>query len=187
MLTNIERKFDFLFSFLIAYIFFYWVCQQTVFGKTLYLYVSFVFLLAAFGIRGVKKGFSGDSMAIMWMPYFVYTALGYLFESNMEFFSYWLIGLIIMLSAAGQHVADRFNYRLLLLIGLFIAVGVGFNYLFLDLYNATIAPLYYQDVEFWSSTEYGYAGFTYQLSVTACILNSVEMLVMAIILKDKSE
>lgn len=180
------NKLDFVFSYLLFYIFFYWVFQKTVFGNNAFVYISFVFLFFVLGVRALSKVDKVDNMALMWVPYFLYTAFGYFLQSNIESFSYWMIGLFVMLSASNQRVINMFDRRLVLYIGIFIAIGVLYNYLFTESYNSTIAPLYFQDVKAWSSIEYGYAGFTYQLGVTACILNTAEMLIIYLYLKDRT-
>ena len=145
---------------------------KTVFARTIFEYVFFLgafglFLLCVFLSRCTKV----RKDAIIWIPYVLYSMMGYLFRENVEYFIYWSICCILLLLASNCDIFKFIPYRFYLISGFIAIVGQGVQLLLPNIYTTRILPLFQNNdqISYWGSG-YGIAGFTYQLDTTAMII-----------------
>lgn len=174
-----RSKVDFVYWYLLFYIFWGFIFTRTVFENTLLVYFSFIFLLGAFATKLFSKASNIGGVILCCIPYLLYTSLGYLVQADFQRMSYWLVALFVIMVAQKDNISVKLNYRELYVFGLIAFAGIMFQLFFTSLYNSAIAPLFLNDnSERWVESNYGYNGFTYQLAATAEILIIAEMVVL---------
>ena len=161
---------EFSLLYLILYIFLGYIFTNTVFANNTMVYISFMFLLGVFFLHVVqtKKSLKVDIYTALWLPYLIYTMLGYLMRSDVEHFAYWAICIFLLIIAKEQNIAKRTNYNLIFRLGLFFLIGIFVQIFLPNFYNERIATLFTNSYQilYWGRA-YGFAGFSYQLDTTA--------------------
>jgi len=110
-------------------------------------------------------------MAKVWIPYYLYTCVGWLSQSNIEMFVYYYICLIIVLTAYRSNIQENIPYKFIIYGGILTVISIFFQILYPSLYSQIIGNKLIQDsVQRWTSGDYGFNGITYQLGKTAEIL-----------------
>lgn len=175
--------------FLVLYIFLGFVFSQTVFESTLAVYISFVALFIFFSAYLLQNiGGRKDFATLIWMPYLFYTIGGYLLQSNFQQLSYWAVCLSLIVVAAPVNIIKSVPYRLIYGIGVFAMFGIAIQLVFPGFYNSFISPLFKADLNSsWVESNYGFAGFSYQLDQTGMQILYAEgvMIFLYILLKQK--
>lgn len=176
---------DFLYIYLVFYIFWGWAFTQTVFENAILVYASFLFLLFGFVIKFINCSTKGKNCKsrtpLLFVPFFLYTSLQYLLSGDVEKFSYWLIGVMLLLIGSADNVSKKIPYKLIFYFGLFAAVGIFVQIFSPSFYSSRIQPLFPTDsIDVWISSEYGFNGFTYQLAATAEILVCAECIILCL-------
>ncbi len=172
------KKKDFSYLFLVFYIFWGFIFTKTVFANNVLVYFSFLFLLGAFALKVFKYSVKTDKLVWLCVPYLAVTAMGYLFQGDMEHMSYWIVAIFIVMTGASSNVTNRIKYRLFYVFGLFAFTGILIQIFLPGFYRSNVAPLFINDYsEIWEE-KYGLVGFTYQLAATAEILICAECAVL---------
>lgn len=150
------------------YVFWGFVFSHTVFESTLAVYISFVVLFVYFVCYLFKYiGGKKDAATLIWIPYLIYTILGYFIKSNFQQLSYWVVCISLIVIAAPVLITRVIPYKLIYGIGLFAMIGIGVQLVLPGFYNSFIAPLFKSDLNSsWVESHYGFAGFSYQLDQT---------------------
>ena len=166
-----RKKYDWAYSLLVLYIYYFWFFSQTVFGRLWMHYAFYLLVFFVFLYKVIKQGLSFDKLSVLWIPFYLYCILGYLFvQNNVERSINWIIALFIVL-VAESNLTSRINFRILYWMGLYAVLGIATQLFFPSFYNSEIAPLFIKDqILTWTEVYYGYAGFTYQLAATAEML-----------------
>lgn len=167
-----SKKKDWLVIFLVCYIFWGWFFTRTIYANSLFVYLSFVGLCLLFFTRLLKsKIYLKYTEVFLWLPFYIYVSLRYCIAGSFEHMGYWLIACLLVLTSIKTRIIEKFPYKLVLLFGLFLCVGIFFQIFQPSLYYSHVASLYInEDVVGWAESEYGFSGFTYQLAMTAEIL-----------------
>lgn len=110
--------------------------------------------------------------SLLWIPYLIYTIIGYLFHFEYVYACYWIVCLVLVIlgmSVNSMHFESLFPYKFIWRAGLFCLIGVYFELLFHGLYDMYIATLFKtsERIIAMGHANYGFAGFTYQLDTTA--------------------
>ena len=181
MIKRKNQYVKFIISLLIIYSFWGFIFTKTVFELSIVVYISFVGLLIAFLYVLFKERFIVlKQESCCWIPYFIYSLVTLLIQGDLEFFSYWMVCLIIILISIRVKIYNAIPYKLFLYSGIIAFIGQMVQLFLPSLYNAMISPLFSNSstINYWSTT-YGLAGFTYQLDQTAMILITAEAVVLA--------
>lgn len=174
-----KSRTDFVYIYLIFYVFWGFIFTRTVFANSIIVYASFLFLFFAFAAKLISKSSHINSVAIACMPYFLYTSLGYFLQFDFQRTAFWLIALMIIFIGNTDSVATKIKYKQFYIFGIIALIGIFFQFLFPNIYNSHISPLFINDnSEMWMESNYGFNGFTYQLAATAEILVIAEFAVL---------
>ena len=158
--------------YLILYTFFGFVFSRSALSSSTFVYLSFASLLlvfvAAVLLNNLHRPLVLDISAIIWIPFFIFVIVSYFFNGDYEHFSYWTVCLSILLLAVNCNLKDKIPYELFCLIGLFAIIGIIIQLVFPSFYINRIASFYdnTNQLIYWHYT-YGFAGFSYQLDITA--------------------
>lgn len=159
--------------FLIFYALWGFLFSHSVFSNPLYIYASFLGLGVIFTLIVIKTPVKTDGI-LLWLPYILYTSMGYFYYDNIEVAIYWYIAIILLLTANSINYSDYLPAKLITISGFVCVIGV--------LLQLTLKPLYYviisvlfsaidiTTIQYWDFSNYGFAGFTYQIAMTAIIL-----------------
>lgn len=148
-----------------------WVFQVTILFNQMMLYLICLVPLLLFTLA-LKTGKKGTLWrANLFIPFIVYSILCYLVQFDTYKVAQWLICLFVLLSA-NSITTTTISNKFIIGSGVFCFVGILIQMLFPDLYYRFVLPFFSNSdqIESWLSNEIGYAGFTYQLGVTAIIL-----------------
>lgn len=115
----------------------------------------------------------------LWLPFIVLIVIGNYKIGNFEGIIYYSICFALMLLSRYIDWNNMFPERIIVVSGVIMIIGIWFQILVPSVYNAYIATFFKNtnDILYWSNG-YGYAGFTYQLGVTAIILIYFEGIVI---------
>lgn len=185
---NIYPK-KFLLGLLILYSFWGFIFTKTIFQLQIMVYIAFIGLLVNFLIMLLyNKTIIFQQEAYCWIPFLLYTVITLVKQRDFEFFSYWMICLIIVLVAIKVRMYNEVPYKIFLYGGIFALIGQIVQLLFPDMYKERIASLFLNSsaINYWS-TIYGLAGFTYQLDQTAMTLITAEAVVIAFFVTDEDK
>lgn len=185
---NIYPK-KFLLGLLILYSFWGFIFTKTIFQLQIMVYIAFIGLLVNFLIILLyNKTIILQQEAYCWIPFLLYTVITLVKQRDFEFFSYWMICLIIVLVAIKVRMYNEVPYKIFLYGGIFALIGQIVQLLFPDMYKERIASLFLNPsaINYWS-TIYGLAGFTYQLDQTAMTLITAEAVVIAFFVTDEDK
>lgn len=185
---NIYPK-KFLLGLLILYSFWGFIFTKTIFQLQIMVYIAFIGLLVNFLIMLLyNKTIILQQEAYCWIPFLLYTVITLVKQRDFEFFSYWMICLIIVLVAIKVRMYNEVPYKIFLYGGIFALIGQIVQLLFPDMYKERIASLFLNSsaINYWS-TIYGLAGFTYQLDQTAMTLITAEAVVIAFFVTDEDK
>ena len=156
--------------YLVAYTFLGYIYKTTTFNLRIMVYASFVFLVIVFGVYFLKgsRSIRIPSVIAWWVPYLLLTIFGYFLKGDFEHFSYWLICLLLICRGRQYNVEKCFPYKLIFNLGIFFLIGIAVQITLPNFYNTHIATLFTNSdqVIYWGRA-YGFAGFAYQLDVTA--------------------
>ena len=149
-----------------------WVFRVTILFNQMMLYLICLVPLLLFVFACSRVG----KKVTLWrvgsfIPFIIYSILCYLVQFDTYKVAQWLICLFILLSA--KEITDNsISNKFIIGSGLFCFVGILVQMLLPNLYYgfALFFFLNSDQIESWFSNEIGYAGFTYQLGVTAVIL-----------------
>lgn len=175
-----SKKNDWVLIYLIFYIFWGWFLTKSIYANTMLVYVSFLALLVGF----ICKCFKTTSFSLtrkaneanLWIPFYMYAACRLLLLGDIQNMSYWLIAGILIMMSAKYRIIDKLPTKIILGFGLFACVGILVQIFLPSFYYARVAPIFVNDLaSTWADSGYGFAGFTYQLAMTA------EMLVISLI------
>ena len=141
-----------------------------VYLMALIFFGGFIVCFAKYQTLGKKNGV----LFGLWLFFFVYTLARYCFAFQIQWLTYWLPCLAALFMARKAQIENCVPYNLLVYSAFFALSGIFFQLLFPGPYYSRIAPFLSvgQDVGIsdWVEEGHGYAGFTYQLGVTAIIL-----------------
>lgn len=149
-----------------------WVFRVTILFNQMMLYLICLVPLLLFVFACSRVG----KKVTLWrvgsfIPFIIYSILCYLVQFDTYKVAQWLICLFILLSA--KEITDNsISNKFIIGSGLFCFVGILVQMLLPNLYYG-FALFFFSNsdqIESWFSNEIGYAGFTYQLGVTAVIL-----------------
>jgi len=146
---------------------------NTIYASSTYVYIIMAILFVSFGFLWIKKGrLSSNSCAIVWMPFLLYTTFCWFLNLKLEFITYFFSCMSIILIAGTAQIRDFVPTKILIYGGAFALLGIIIQIGFPSLYYAYINPLFLntESLKYWMESEYGFAGFTYQLDTTANIL-----------------
>lgn len=143
--------------------------------KTSWSSIVYVFLAGFAVVLGLLaimyKPNQINSRLCLWIPFVFLSLYGNYKLGNIEGIIYWFICLALIFFANRIDWENAFPERVLFVSGVIMIVGIIFQIVFPSIYNTYIATFFKNtnDILYWSNG-YGYAGFTYQLGVTAIIL-----------------
>lgn len=170
-----SKKIDWILIYLIFYIFWGWFFTQTIYANRLIVYVSFLGLLVAF----IRKYFNTGTFSLarnanevkLWIPFYLYAAFRYFLLGDIQSMSFWLIAGILIMMSTRYRIIDKLPIKMLISFGLFACLGILVQMFKPSFYYASITPIFVTDLAtVWADSEYGFAGFAYQLAVTAEII-----------------
>lgn len=141
------------------------------------VYLMALIFLGGFFVCFAKYQTLGKNYGVLlglWLIFFIYTLARYFFAFHIQWLTYWLPCLAVLLMARKAKIENCVPYNILVYSAFFALSGIFFQLLFPGPYYSRIAPFLSkgQDVGAidWVEEGHGYAGFTYQLGVTAIIL-----------------
>lgn len=149
-----------------------WAFQVTILFNQMMLYLICLVPLLLFALACSRVGKKGTLWrAGSFIPFIVYSILCYLVQFDTYKVAQWLICLFILLSA-NNITANSISNKFIIGSGLFCFVGILVQMLLPDFYYGFVLLFFSNSDQIvsWYSNETGYAGFTYQLGVTAVIL-----------------
>lgn len=161
----------------IWYLFFYalwgFIFSHSIISNSLYVYASFLSLGTAFTLILSRTSINLSGI-ILWLPYMIYTALGYFANDNIEVSIYWYIAIVLLITAKNIDYNVFLPKKLLTISGFICITGICLQFLMKPLYYIIAAFIFslneMSSIQIWDFSGYGYAGFTYQLAMTAIIL-----------------
>lgn len=179
----VNGKIDKGYFFLIFYIFWGWIFSRTIYANALFVYLSFLFLFISFTLKLINKNSSlnvkGDSLALVWTPYYIYTCMGWILQGNVENFVYYYICLVMVLIAGKSNIQESIPYKFIVYGGFLTVASIFLQMLLPNLYVQLIGnKIVYDAIDLWTSGEYGFNGITYQLGKTAEILIAAELVLL---------
>ena len=145
-----------------------------------YIYVFLVVFCLLISLLVVKYRPTQVNVKLcIWMPFIILSVVGNFRLGNYEGLLYNIISFALLLLACYIDWADFFPERILTVSGVIMIIGILFQIIFSPIYNTYIATFFKNtnDILYWSNG-YGFAGFTYQLGVTAIILIYFESVVL---------
>lgn len=157
---------------LVLYIFAGFVFIQTKWASSLGVYLSFIILTIVWSfaimIQAKQNIIRIGIEQTIWLPYLVYTILGYSMEGKMEYVSYWLICTILVLVSSNSFLSKCFPLKLVYGLAILAGIGIGVQLFFPSFYYENIVNIFTNSSQIimWGNN-YGLAGFTYQLDTTA--------------------
>lgn len=172
-----KRILRFSVSFFLMYALWGFITTNTVFASSALVYISMVILLLCFGYLFIHYGkLNNNWQAMLWIPFLGYSILCWFLNLKLEFIVYLFSCLTIIAIAGNIKLREYIPQKLLVFSGLFAFVGIIIQLFFPSVYNSYIFPLFTnsESLSFWMDSEYGFAGFTYQLASTANILLMAE-------------
>lgn len=129
MIKRKNQYVKFIISLLIIYSFWGFIFTKTVFELSIVVYISFVGLLIAFLYVLFKERFIVlKQESCCWIPYFIYSLVTLLIQGDLEFFSYWMVCLIIILISIRVKIYNAIPYKLFLYSGIIAFIGQWYNY-----------------------------------------------------------
>lgn len=148
-----------------------YIFTNTVFASTAMIYALFITVLILFvGVFAKNNLGKQTTMSIIWLPYLLYTLIGYLLSFKLQQVTYWYACFVMLIVASKTTYIKDVPYRFLFWSGLFCMLGVLIQLFFPSFYNSRISKLLVVDyIDTWVEG-YGYNGFTCQLGKTANIL-----------------
>lgn len=153
------------------------ITTNTVFASSFAVYLIMIIFLSCFGYFFIYYGkLINNKYAMLWFPFLGYSILCWFLNLKLEFIVY-LFSCMALISLADRiRIRDFINSKLLVYGGLFALFGIAVQIFIPSLYHSYIFPLFTNSeaLSFWMESEYGYAGFTYQLGSTANILLMAE-------------
>ena len=155
-------------KYTISYFFFYslwsFVFTQTVFFPPSSLYAGYLLLFVLFLLALVespkKKALTLDK--VIWMPFLLYTILGYLISLDGENTLYRIVCVLLLLLAGQSLILDYIPKKFIFWSGIFASVGIFIQFLLPSFYNSFVLPLFTanQDrITSWIENGYGFSGF----------------------------
>lgn len=155
------------------------VFTRTIYASNTMNYISFISLLILFVIIYQKYKFGKNtSLSIIWTPFLLLVMGGYFFRFTLEHFTYWFICFVMVVIASVAPFYKAIPAKLFFWSGIFAAIGIMIQLFFPSFYYSKIAGVFLNDrAEGWAGNS-GYAGFTFQLGTTACILIYAEIFLL---------
>ena len=151
-----------------------WIFSQTVFSSVYVVYCSFSILFVLFlSVLLNKRIKTSVPVCAVWLPYVLFTIIGYFIGVQFQRMTYWFVFLVIVLISASSEILTKIPYRFILYGGIFSMIGVYVQFLFNSFYTANIKNLFtYEGInEFVDITEaFGMNGFTYQQGTTSQLI-----------------
>lgn len=136
------------------------------------IFFFMIFNLLSFVYCVFKYGIESTSSAKIWSIYLLFHIISLVINGNISTVPYWLISLAILYMPS--IIVRVFKPTIFICIGIFFAVGVFFQYLFPDLYNTFVFPLFINSaadfIESSITNEFGFSGFSPQTGTTAYLL-----------------
>lgn len=176
------------FTFLYFAFFCLWsfVFTQTVFFPPVTIYAAFIllFLLFVMSIINIRNIGKIRIEVIVWIPFLVYTVLGYIVSFDGENVLYRIVCILLLLLGCRVSILCYIPKSFLFWSGIIAALGIFIQLLLPSLYNSYILPLFVtnQDrIEIWMRDGYGLSGFYYQLSHAAMNLILAEAVILYLI------
>lgn len=165
--TSIE-KIAFILMSLHALVGFVWTQMKVDLSLANNIIAVIIVLLLILGLFRGKIIYIGVG-SLIWLPFIIYTIIGYLINKQLVYSLYWLSCLLALLLAYKMNDFSETIIKLIYVIGIFFTVGVFFEFFFHGLYDRYIATLYKtaDRMILIGHSNYGFAGFTYQLDTTA--------------------
>ena len=163
----------------------FWVMWSFIFTMTktswssfVYIFLSLILIIIAFLILEYRPHVISVQL-LLWFPFVILSIWGNARSSNYEGCVYFVSCLILLLMSRQIDWSGIIPINIFIASGSLIAVGIVFQLLFSEIYNTYIATFFKNtnDIIYWSHG-YGYAGFTYQLGVTAIILIYFEGIIL---------
>ena len=157
--------------------------QQSIWSNALFVYVGLILILGlslCCLLNNSQCLRSVNIYAAIWIPYLLGTMISVIISADIERFTYWFLCFVLIVTARTIELTKSIPYRLLWISGIVCLVGVWVQILLPDIYNEHIVGIFMnaQTIKNWARWSYGYAGFTYQLGMTAIILVYFEAFIL---------
>ena len=163
----------YIFIFLVCHCFFSFLWTNTVvrveYANNIISFLIFSYLLLLLMVRG-KKIYLFKPI-ILWLPFLLYTIVGYAVQGEIVYSFMWGICIIILLLciSGGDDICVEVTLKTIYLSGFICVLGVWFQLFFDEFYYDHIVTFFLNSSSIiaWGKSHYGFAGFTYQLDTTA--------------------
>lgn len=171
-----SKLIQYTFSFFLMYALWGFITTNTVFASSALVYISMVILLLCFGYLFIHYGKLNNQQAMLWIPFLGYSILCLLLNLKLEFIVYLFSCLTIIAIAGNLKLREYITPKILVFSGIFAFIGIIIQLFLPSVYYSYISPLFTnsESLSYWMDSEYGFAGFTYQLASTANILLMAE-------------
>lgn len=168
------------------------IFTQTVFFPPVSLYAGFLllfilFVVSLFESQG-KKALRTE--CVVWIPFLLYTILGYLISVDGENILYRIVCVLLLLLASQRVILEYIPQNFLYWSGIFAAIGIFIQFLLPSFYDSSILPLFTTNrdrISIWIENGYGFSGFYYQLSHADMNLLMAEALIVCFLFQDYKE
>lgn len=177
--SNTALKYGF--SLLLIYVYWSFIFTETIFTSNVArqafsAFILFLFLLGTMNAT-MKKGIVIRQEGFIWIPFIIMTLIGLVFAGAINAIMFWMIAFMILIVASNVQLDSFFSPKQMALFGLVAFSGILVQMFFKSLYYDRIIYFFnsvtISNIRAWSGHT-GYAGFTYQLAMTASILIGAE-------------
>lgn len=145
------------------------------------IYFFMIFNMLSFIYCSIKYGIEDSQCSKMWTLYICFHIFSLAINGNIATIPYWVVSLLLLYIP--KKIVGIFKPSVFIYIGLFFSVGVFFQYLFPNLYNIYVMPLFLAGtLDFIESSityEFGFSGFSPQTGTTAYLLLVCQSVLMA--------
>lgn len=148
-----------------------WFFRETVFFNKILNYLALLIPLFSFTIIVLTEKGLNISIGKWYVPFLLYSIISNLLGLNISMGTE--LFLCILMMKTGYLINNKYIPQYLILFtGMFLVMGIIIQMTFPSLYTNFILPLFKNsnNISDWVEHEYGYAGFTYQLGMTATML-----------------
>lgn len=152
-----------LWSFIFTY-------TKTSWSSFVYIFLIVIFLMGVLLLL-LDTPKTIPAISFLWLPFIAMSIVGNLQMSNYESAIYYFSSAVILIIAKCINWEKVFPKKIFLFSGILMIIGILFQMSFPTVYNMFVANFFKNtnDILYWAKHD-GYAGFTYQLGMTAIIL-----------------
>lgn len=169
------------FALLMFYVYWSFIFSETILTSTIarQVFSAFILFLFLLGLINTtrKSGLLICYEGFLWIPYIVVTIIGLVFAGAINAIMFWIIATIVLIVASNVQLDNYFSPKQLAIFGVIAFLGILVQMFFKSLYYGRLIYFFndrtISDIRAWSGHT-GYAGFTYQLAMTAAILIGAE-------------